>query len=128
MTAADLLDRAQSAGLTLWREGDRLKYRGPTDAIAALLPELRAHKAELMAALPLPDPSAEARRQRVLALLIEHPEARYAALTDSEAVPGFVLLALAIRDKATCELRIPREKWDGGLFLDLLERHGATVH
>lgn len=35
---------------------------------------------------------------------------------------------LAIRGKATCELRIPREKCDGVLFLDLLERHGATLH
>lgn len=77
---------------------------------------------------PLSDPAAEARRNRVLSMLAEHPEARYAALTDMQADPQAVLLTLAIRDQATCELRIPREKWDGVLFLELLERHSATIH
>lgn len=76
----------------------------------------------------LPDPAAEARRQRVLAMLQAHPEVRYAAVTDTQAVSGFVLLALAIRDLATVDLLIPCEKWDGVLFLDLLERHGGTLH
>lgn len=76
----------------------------------------------------LPDPAAEARRQRVLAMLAERPEIRYAALTDSKTDSEAVLFTLAIRGKATCELRIPREKYDGVLLLDLIERHGGTVH
>lgn len=72
--------------------------------------------------------AAEARCQRVLALLAEHPEARYATTTDMNAAPGFALLTLAIRDRATVELLIPADKWDGVLFLDLLERHGGTIH
>lgn len=127
MTPAELLTRAQSAGLTLWREGDRLKYRGPTEAITALLPELRAHKAELLDALNV-DPAAEARRHRALALLASHPEARIAVLTDVVSDPKAALLTVAIRGVATCELRIPREKYDGVLLLDLIERHGATIH
>ena len=59
----------------------------------------------------LPDPAAEARRQRVLAMLTERPGIR-GAMQDGWTV--------------TCELRIPREKWDGVLFLEMLERH--TVH
>jgi len=74
------------------------------------------------------DPATETRRQRVLAMLAERPGIRYAALTDATADPEAVLLTLAIRDRATCELRIPREKWDGVLFLDLLERHSGTIH
>ncbi|MBI3918169.1 MAG: hypothetical protein HY322_14330 [Betaproteobacteria bacterium] len=76
----------------------------------------------------LPDPGAEARRQRVLAMLAEHPGVRYAAITDALAVPGSVMLTLAIRHVVTVELLIPAAKWDGVLFLHLLERHGATVH
>ena len=76
----------------------------------------------------LPDPAAEARRQRVLAMLAERPGVRYAVVTDSEAEPDAVLLALAIRGRATCELRIPRDRYDGTLLLDLIERHGVTVH
>lgn len=76
----------------------------------------------------LPDTAAEARRQRVLAMLADRPGIRYAILTDTRADPEAVLLTLAIRGQATCELRIPQAKYDGVLLLDLIERHGATVH
>ncbi len=39
-----------------------------------------------------------------------------------------VLKALAIRGKATCEFQIPRDRYDGFLLLDLIERHGGTIH
>ena len=135
MTVADLISRAQAAGLTLWREGDRLKYRGSTEAVNTLLPDLRdfirEHRVELLAALaadPLPDPRAQARRRRVLAMLEAHPAARYALVSDEEAEPEAVILTLAIRGQATCDIRIPREKYDGTLLLDLIERHAGTVH
>lgn len=83
-------------------------------------------------AVPTPAPSGEikaaaARRQRVLAMLADHPEARYAVLTDMHADPQAVIVALAIRGRTNCELRIPRAKYDGTLLLDLIERHGGTV-
>lgn len=81
-----------------------------------------------LAANPLPDPAAEARRQRVLAMLAERPGIRYAVITDTVADSEAVLLTLAIRGRATCELRIPREKYDPFLLLTLIERHGGTVH
>jgi hypothetical protein len=70
----------------------------------------------------------EARRQRVLGMLADHPEARYAFVTDMQADPEAVIVALAIRGRATCELRIPRERYDGTLLLDLIEKHGGAVH
>lgn len=76
----------------------------------------------------LPDPEAEARRQRLLALLAERPGIRYAILTDTKADAEAVLLTLAIRGQATCEFRIPRDRYDPFLLLDLIERHGATLH
>lgn len=76
----------------------------------------------------LPDPAAEARRQRVLAMLADRQSVRYAVLTDTRADPEAVLLTLAIRGVGTCELRIPREKHDPFRLLDLIDRHGATVH
>ena len=74
------------------------------------------------------DPEGETRRQHVLAMLRERPGVRYAVLTDTEADPEAVLLTLAIRGQATCELRIPRERYDPFLLLSLIERHGGTVH
>lgn len=74
----------------------------------------------------LPDPKAEARWQRVLAMLDEQPGIRYALMTDTDAEA--VILALAIRGVGTCEVLIPKAKFDPFLLLDLIERHGATVH
>ena len=65
---------------------------------------------------------------RVLAMLAANPSARYALVTDSEGDPEGILLSLAIRGRATCELCIPRQKWDVVLFLDLLDCHCGTVH
>ncbi len=42
--------------------------------------------------------------------------------------PAPVILPLAIRDKKTCELRIPAAKFDAFLLFDLIERHFGTVH
>ena len=47
---------------------------------------------------------------------------------------GVMILALAIRGAfpdggtVTCELAIPRAKYDPFLLLDLIERHGGTIH
>lgn len=82
----------------------------------------------------LPDPTTEARRQRVLVMLAERPGIRYAVIIDTGVEPEAVILALAIRGAmqdgsiVTCELRIPCEKYDPFLLLDLIERHGETVH
>jgi hypothetical protein len=77
---------------------------------------------------PLPDPAMEARRQRVLEMLTANPGARYALVTDLESDPEAVLLTLAIRGRASCELRIPRDRYDPFLLLAQIERHGSTVH
>jgi hypothetical protein len=64
----------------------------------------------------------------VLDMLAESPGARYAMVTDTERERAMVIVTLAIRGQATCELHIPKAKYDGVLLLDLIERHGATVH
>jgi len=130
MGAPDLLQALQGQGLRVWAEGERLLVAPRAHLIEETRRLIREHKAELLAALvaPLPDPGAEARRSRVLAMLVEHPEARYASVSDFQSDPDAVILALAIRGRATCELRIPREKWDGVLFLELLERHCTTIY
>jgi len=47
----------------------------------------------------------------------------WACITDIEADPENVVVAIAMRDVATFQLWIPRAKWDGPLFLDMLEKH-----
>ena len=52
MTPAAILNEARAAGVTLWADGDLLRYRGPREALAKLLPALRAHKPDLWRRLP----------------------------------------------------------------------------
>jgi hypothetical protein len=73
-------------------------------------------------------------RRVVLDMLAARPGIRYAFVTDDDAHPEAVVLALAIRgamadgSTVTCELRVPRHKYDPFLLLDLVERHGSSVH
>ena len=60
-------------------------------------------------------------------MLAANPNKQLALLTDTEGDPDAVILALAIRGRATCELRIPRAKYDPFLLLALIERHGGTI-
>lgn len=51
MSGPEMLAEARAAGMTIWRDGDTLAYRGPPEAIAELLPRLKAHKADILEAL-----------------------------------------------------------------------------
>ena len=75
---------------------------------------------------PLPDPAMEARRQRVLAMLAENPALRLAVVCDGEGDP--VPIAIAIRNKGTCEVHIPAARFDSLALLERVERHSGTIH
>ncbi len=138
MTPAAIIRRAQEDGVTLvLSAAGTIKATGNGNAVNRWIPLIREHKPGVVAALQqaaydntdtLSDPAAEARRQRVLELLAANPSARYALVTDTEGDPEAVILVLAIRGRATCELRIPRAKYDPFLLLALIERHGGTIH
>lgn len=55
MTAAvTILEQAKACGVTLWCEGETLRYRGDKGAVESLLSMLKEHKPELLAALTQP--------------------------------------------------------------------------
>jgi pyochelin synthetase len=57
MTATELLADLAQQGVQLWVEGDRLRYRAPKGALTPSLRDgLLAHKSELLALLPPPQP------------------------------------------------------------------------
>ena len=138
MTPATIIKQAHADGVTLALSPvGTIKAAGNSEAVNRWLPIIRERKAELLDELraandgaydALPDAAAQVRRQRVLAMLRESPTARYASVTDSESDPDAVIVALAIQGRASCELRIPRQKWDGVLFLDLLDKHCGAIH
>jgi hypothetical protein len=124
----------------------RLEGRAVTPVTANAIPDVTPEPAPMLACTPvtsvtaenddtagkatselLPDQAAEARRQRVLAMLAERPGIRYAVMINArDADP--VIVALAIRDVGTCELAIPAANYDAFALLALMERHRATVH
>lgn len=71
-------------------------------------------------------PAAEARRQRVLAKLTANPALRLAVVCDGEGDP--VPVAVAIRDKGTCEILIPAARFDPFALIELVGRQGRTLH
>lgn len=127
MNAPEILERLTKAGIRLSAKGGNIIAKPKAAVTPEVVELIRAHKPELLQCLTA-DPAASARRQKVLAMLEERPGSKYAVVTDTDNDPEAVILALAIRDMGTVELRIPREKYDPFLLLDLIERHGGTIH
>lgn len=140
--AVAILERAKAAGVSLSVADGRILAapRGAmTDELRGLI---RAHKSELVEALKGPAPrlaagitSASGARHETVRTMLEYaPGRRYAVVTDVEADPTAVILTLALRstlpggDVVTCDLRIPREKYDGFLLLHLIEKHCGAAH
>lgn len=77
----------------------------------------------------LQDRQREARRQKVIAMLERYPDTQRAIYTDTGSDPHNVILAIAVRAcQQTCEMLIPKAKYDPWKLLELIERHGQTVH
>ena len=72
---------------------------------------------------------SEKRRQRVIAMLEAAPETKRAIYADDTSDPDNVILTVAVRAcQQTCELLIPKAKYDPWRLLELIERHGGTEH
>lgn len=95
-------------------------------SVAFVAPMLAAFRQISADELPI-ETETKARRNSVLGILAEHPDTRYAVLVDDPDTDP-LLLTLAIRGQATCELAIPAAKFDPFELLAILDRHGATVH
>ncbi len=73
--------------------------------------------------------AAEVRRQKAIAMLNAAPDMQRAIAVDDTGDPDFVILAVAVRAcQQTCEMRIPRTKYDPWLLMKLIEQHSGTEH
>lgn len=116
MGVPDLLHALRVQGFKLWADGDRLLVAPKeriTDETRALI---REHKAELLAALdPIPDPTAEPRRQRAELRALIDKLAEKTGFTEADK-----------REALEVALRAPDE-WLKYLPV-LLERCASGVH
>ena len=123
MGASDLLGRLALAGVRLSVVGPDKLAAEPREALTEELRTLiREHKPELIEALAPVSQGQELRRQRVLAKLKAEPDKKRVAIFDPDADRDFVICTLAIRGVGTCELRIPRDRYDPCLILDAMAR------
>ncbi|HEX2239335.1 MAG TPA: hypothetical protein VHJ19_13640 [Gammaproteobacteria bacterium] len=65
---------------------------------------------------------AEARRRAVLSMLANEPGITYALTSDTEVEADAVIITLTMRDKAICELKIPKDRYDGLAMLQMIEK------
>lgn len=117
-------------------DGDDLHLNAPQPLPADLVDQIRKHKMELLHYLnkdtantddPDDNVAAEARRQMVLAMLKENPGITNAITSDTEIEADAVIITPAIRYKATCELRIPKAKYDSSASLRVIEEHAEST-
>lgn len=78
----------------------------------------------------LQDRQREARRRKVIKMLDAAPNTQRAIFVDDASDPHNIILAVAVRHPtpATCEMLIPKAKYDSWQLLELIERHGQTTH
>lgn len=48
MNAKDIIDEARRSGISLSVQGGEIRYKGPREAVDRIIPDLRAHKPELL--------------------------------------------------------------------------------
>ena len=137
MGEADILTTLRAMGLTLTADGGSIRAEPKAELTDEARALIRAYKPELLALLTqsaadervddsLPDPAAEARRGRVIALLEDNPHIRLAVVTDLDADLEVVILTVGIRGQGTVDLAIPWERFDGLNVLEIVERYGAA--
>jgi len=120
-SASTLMSELESQGASFQLDDDHLIVKAPAGVIdLATSKRLRREKRQVMAVL---SNAVEKRRKQILQMMAEDDKCKkYYWLTDTEADPRFVILALAIRDVGTCELNIPRAKYDPFLLVKTLDQ------
>ncbi len=123
---AELIETLTQQGVKLRVDGDQLIVSAPKGSVPPETMEaLKQQKAEVMAELTsLPD--VRARRERLYRMMDEDDAERiYYWITDADSDPCCVILAIGIRGVGTCEMRIPKEKYDPFLLMEILDKHQA---
>ena len=117
----ELIEALKAEGVTIRADGDFLELSPAKKITKELIERLKKHKPAILEEL-----KREERRAKVLAILEANPDTQRAFVTDTEAVPDNVILTMAIRNQYTFEMTIPKDRYDGFLVLEILNR--SPVH
>ena len=125
MSVNSLINELSRQDVRLWTQDGQLQFDGPEGVLTDdVLAQLRQNKSEILEHLAHDGSDKEIalrehRRQELLQMMADDDQDRkYHFLTDLEADPDYVILAVGVRGVATFEMRIPREKYDPILLLE----------
>lgn len=128
MGAPDLILELRRKGYSIRADGGYLDISPADNLPPDLVKTIRQSKAEILTELQR-EARAEWRRQKVIAMLEKSPDTKRAIYTDTDSDPHNVILAIAVRAcQQTCEMLIPKAKYDPWKLLELIERLGQTTH
>jgi tubulysin polyketide synthase-like protein len=133
MSARQLWTDLERAGVTLTAAAGKLRVSAPAGVVTpAMREQLAEARDELLALLAAseasdvsPDPRAEFRRQRIVAIFESNPRITRAVVTDTQSEPGAVVVTIGLRGGAIGEIVIPAGRYDGLALLALLERYAT---
>ncbi len=123
MGATDLIFKLRSDGYSISADGGYLDISPADDLSPELVQQLKQRKAEILTEL-----QRETREKKVLAMLEENPDKQRAVYTDTESDQNNVILTIAVRYLSTCEMLIPRAKYDPFRLLELIEQNDGCLH
>ena len=124
MGAPDLLLELRKSGFSIVAENSRLQIAPAEKLTDELKQIIRQSKTEILTEL-----QREARRQKVIAMLEAAPDTQRAIDIDVDSDMDSVILTVGVRNLATCEMLIPKAKYDPWRLLEIIERLGAkNVH
>ena len=124
----DLIFELRRKGYSIRADGGYLDISPADNLPPELVKTIRQSKAEILTELQR-EARTEWRRQKVIAMLEAAPGTQRAIYADTDSDPHNVILTVAVRAcQQTCELLIPKAKYDPWRLLELIERHGATTH
>jgi hypothetical protein len=128
MGANDLILQLRNSGFSIGLHDDRLQVAPAEKLTDELKQSIRQSKTEILNELQR-EAQAEWRRLKVIAMLDASPDTQRAIYTDTTSDPFNVILTVAVRAyQQTCELMLPKAKYDPWQLLELIEYHGATTH
>ena len=138
MTPAAIIQKVTEDGVTLTATpSGSIKASGDSVAVSRWLPVIRENKPNILAALQdaekalAPTSAAEESKQQALARLQREPNVRY-ALATANLNEDQVLVTVYIRDAnqaiKTCDLILPRMKYNPILLEELIKQHSGTIH
>ena len=124
MGAFDLIRELRGAGVIVRADGGALDVSPAERLTDENIEALKRHKREILTLL-----KNEKSRQKAIALMNSSPDTPRGIYVDDQIDPDNVVLFVAVKScMETCELTIPRAKYDPFKLLELIERLGQANH